>query len=107
MERQLRNGRKGEGTMHLQEQAPSTAIAKSLIEEGHQHLLAYNNSDAIRCFTRAELIGCRSKNNEVKILAVMGLMMAYCQSETQGVAKSLSSKLEVLLAIEHADSRAA
>lgn len=93
--------------MNYQQQQPSGLLAKALIEEGHHHLLANKNSEAIRCFTRAELIACRSKNNEIKILAVMGLMMAYCQSETQGVAKSLSSKLEVLLALDSCESKAA
>lgn len=92
-------------SMKAEGPSPSTLLAKSLIEEGHKFLLGNQNAQAIRCFTRAELIGCRSKNNEVKILAVMGLMMAYCQSETQGVAKSLTSKLEVLLAMEHSDAR--
>ena len=93
--------------MKANEQSPSSQIAKLLIEEGHDHLLGNRNADAIRCFTRAELIGCRAKNNDVKILAVMGLMMAYCQSETQGVARSLSSKLEVLLALEQGELRKA
>lgn len=83
--------------MSMNAETPSSQIARSLIEEGHQFLGAYENRRAIRCFTRAELLACRSRNHEIKILAVMGLMLAYCQSETQGVAKSLAAKLEALM----------
>ena len=77
--------------------APSSMICRSFIDEGHKHLSANEYDRAIICFTRAELIACRSKNTDIKILAVMGLMMAYCQNQTPGVARSLAAKLEALI----------